>query len=174
MKKDSLVIYKSKYGTTKQYALWIAQELDANAKNCDNITIKDLEGYDKIIFMGSLNNMHVRGITFITDYLSEIKAKEIFIIGVGVCDCNKDDIKSIIEKTLNKNNKNKLKYLYLKGALDPSNLHLKDKTLMYFYKKTIEAKKHPKKNEIEFLDCIKAPKNWVSKENIIPLLDELR
>ena len=41
-----VVIYKSKYGTTKQYAEWIAQALDAPALEASKVQPSQLESYD--------------------------------------------------------------------------------------------------------------------------------
>ena len=42
----TLVIYKSKYGSTKQYAEWIAEELDCEAVDAKSVKPLDLEKYD--------------------------------------------------------------------------------------------------------------------------------
>jgi len=45
MKKIS-VIYKSKHGTTKRYAQWIAEELEAQFFEASNIKPSQLMSYD--------------------------------------------------------------------------------------------------------------------------------
>ena len=53
-KSKIAIIYKSKYGTTKKYAGWIAIKLDADLYEISDITSGDLPDYDTIIFGSSL------------------------------------------------------------------------------------------------------------------------
>ena len=49
---NTIVIYKSKYGATKQYALWIGEELGCKIVDAKNIKASDLAEYDNIIYGG--------------------------------------------------------------------------------------------------------------------------
>ena len=50
----TLIIYSSKYGHTKKYAQWLAEEL--NADICDDKSLKNkmLDDYSTVLFGGSL------------------------------------------------------------------------------------------------------------------------
>ena len=50
-KNKITVIYKSKYGTSKKYAGWIAIKLDADLYELSDITSGDLLDYEKIVFI---------------------------------------------------------------------------------------------------------------------------
>lgn len=50
--KQIAVIYKSKYGSTKQYAEWIAKELDASLFEATNIKPSQLLDYDVVVYGG--------------------------------------------------------------------------------------------------------------------------
>ena len=52
---NAIVLYKSKYGSTKTYAKWIAKELSCEAKEAKGVKIDDLLSYDTIIY-GILNS----------------------------------------------------------------------------------------------------------------------
>src|SRR6187402_1256551 len=49
-----LVIYKGKYGATKQYATWIAQELQLPVASADRFPIDQLLKYDYFILGSSV------------------------------------------------------------------------------------------------------------------------
>lgn len=51
---DIAVIYKSKYGSTKQYAEWISEALKADLFERGNIKYENLYKYKTIIFGGGL------------------------------------------------------------------------------------------------------------------------
>lgn len=44
------VVYQSHYGTTKKYAEWIAQALDADLLNRKKVSVSELSQYGTIIF----------------------------------------------------------------------------------------------------------------------------
>ena len=48
------VIYKSKYGSTKQYAEWIAQALDAPLFEASSVNPAQLAEYDVVVYGGGL------------------------------------------------------------------------------------------------------------------------
>lgn len=45
----SLVLYTSVYGSTRQYAEWIAKELGAALADIDQFDLAEADGYDTII-----------------------------------------------------------------------------------------------------------------------------
>ena len=47
---NAIVIYKSKYGSTKAYAEWIAEELSCSAVDVKSIKVEDILGYDVIVY----------------------------------------------------------------------------------------------------------------------------
>ena len=51
---NAIVVYKSKYGCTKTYAQWIAEELSCDICEQSEIKIDELKKYDIIIYGGGL------------------------------------------------------------------------------------------------------------------------
>ena len=62
----AIVIYKSKYGSTKCYAQWIADELECDINDASNVKIEDLYEYDTIIYGGGLYAEVIAGVSLIT------------------------------------------------------------------------------------------------------------
>ena len=75
MGKRIAVIYKSKYGTTKKYAGWIALRLDADLYEVSDIREKDIKEYDVIIFGGPLYIGKIKGIGFINKNIDKLIEK---------------------------------------------------------------------------------------------------
>ena len=73
----TIVVYKSKYGSSKEYAFWIAEELGCEAVDVKNIKIEKLYEYDTIIYGGGLYAEVINGITLITRNLDKLKDKKI-------------------------------------------------------------------------------------------------
>lgn len=69
------VVYASKYGSTKQYAQWIAEELSADLFESNKIPINELKEFDTIIYGGGLYAGTIKGINLIIKNLELIKNK---------------------------------------------------------------------------------------------------
>ena len=54
MSNNVAVLYKSKYGTTRTYAKWIADKVHGDLYGIDNISFENLNNYDFIVFAGAL------------------------------------------------------------------------------------------------------------------------
>ena len=73
---NTIVIYKSKYGSTKQYAQWIAEELDCEAVDAKTVKDDDLLKYDNIVYGGGLYAEVINGVTLITKNLEKLGIKD--------------------------------------------------------------------------------------------------
>lgn len=80
----TVIIYKTKYNSTKKYAGWLAIKIDADLYELSDIRSSDLKNYDTIIFGGSIENGYIRGIEFIKDNIDKIKDKKIIVFYVGL------------------------------------------------------------------------------------------
>ena len=74
-----IIIYKSKYGSTKKYAEWLK---DATGYDC--VATKDadtgkLSSYDTIIFMGGVYAKGIACTSFMKKVISRIKDKKIAV-----------------------------------------------------------------------------------------------
>ena len=80
----SIVTYKSKYGSTKKYAEWIAEELNCEAFDLKNIKLDDLIEYDIIIHGGGLYAEIIAGANFYVKNFEKLKDKKIIIYSTGI------------------------------------------------------------------------------------------
>ena len=62
----TIVVYKTKYGSTKSYAQWIAEDLGCNFVDAKDIKIDELLQYDTIIYGGGLYAEIINGVSLIT------------------------------------------------------------------------------------------------------------
>lgn len=139
MKNKIAVIYKSKYGSSKRYAGWIALRLGADLYEINDIRGKDLEGYNTIIYGGGIYVGKINGIKFINKNYERVKNKKLIVFTVGL-DSKEDNFKKVIENNFNKEQLENIKIFNFKGALDYSKLNLIDKFLMKGLKSSIDKK----------------------------------
>ena len=72
---NAIVVYKTKYGSTKTYAEWIAEELSADIRDAKTVKADDLLKYDTIIYGGGLYAEVINGVSLITKNYEKLKDK---------------------------------------------------------------------------------------------------
>ena len=80
----TVIIYKTKYNTTKKYAGWLAIKTGADLYELSDIRNSDLKNYDTVIFGGYIENGYIKGIEFIKDNYEKIKDKKVAVFYVDL------------------------------------------------------------------------------------------
>ena len=81
---NTIVVYKTKYGATKTYAEWIANELGCEALDAKNVKIDDILKYDTIIYGGGLYAEIINGLHMLTKNMDKLKDKKIAVFTTGL------------------------------------------------------------------------------------------
>ena len=81
---STIVVYKTKYGSTKTYAEWIAEELGCVAVDAKSIKADDLLMYDTVIYGGGLYAEVINGVTLITKNIEKLRDKKIIVYTTGI------------------------------------------------------------------------------------------
>jgi len=148
---STVVVYKSKYGSAKQYAEWIAKELGADLKNADETKVEDLLPYDTVIYGAGIYIGCIAGIALIANNFRQLKDKSVIVFTVGVTDPEeKRRTEDLLLKNFTPDMMKKVRVFHLRGALDYDKVGLVYKLML-------------KKEKIEEVDGVK-------KEEILPLL----
>ena len=175
--KKCIVIYESKYGTTKKYAEWIAEDLGADLYERKAASADALTGYDVIVYGGGLYAGGVSGLPFITKNFDKIKDKKILLFTCGLGDPNvSENVKSIqksLDKVLSPEMKKTVEIYHLRGGMDYSTLSFMHKSMMSMVQKSV-AKKDPKdmtQEDIEMLETYGKVVDFTDRSTIKPLVD---
>ncbi|MGN9164485.1 flavodoxin domain-containing protein [Tissierellaceae bacterium HCP3S3_D8] len=130
MKK--IIVYGSKYGTTKRYAIELSNKTGIKVISYDKA--RDLSTYDTIVYLGGLYAGGVLGLSKTIKLLPENSKQTVIIVTVGLADTkdsvNTDKIKSSIRKQIPKDIYDKAKKFHLRGGIDYQKLNLKHKIMM--------------------------------------------
>lgn len=171
-----VVIYKSKYGSTKRYAKWIAEETKADFFEASKIEIKKLMEYDTIIYGGGLYASGINGISIITKNFESLKNKNIIIFTVGLASTNNKEIfVPIIEKNFSKEIRNNISFHHLRGGIDYKKLGIIDRSMMAVLKIIISKKNSDElsDDDRELLSTYGGKVDFTDKNTIAPLLLDL-
>ena len=173
----TLVMYFSKYGTTKKYAEWIAEELNGcifNIKNTKNINFDE---YSIIILGSGLYAGNIKGINLLENNFNKIRDKKIILFTCGLADYSKvenvDNINKRLFKIIPKELLEKIKIFYLQGGINYKQLNLKHKIMMSMLKILKMKKGKDKMNEEdkEFLETYGQKIDFTDRKNIKGIIE---
>ena len=137
---NSIIIYGSYYGTTKQYAEELSKRTNIEAISFKNV--KEINDYNNIIYLGGLYAGGVLGMSKTIKKLKNVRSKKIIIATVGLSDptdeINKKNIKDNIKRQILKKVFEKAKIYHLRGGVDYSKLNFIHKTMMKLLHNTVK------------------------------------
>lgn len=82
MKK--LVIYRSVLGTTKHYAIWLGEALQADVIDFNHINTKTLNEYNMVIVMSGTYAGKMPLVRFLKDHWTVLQDKKVVVVAVGI------------------------------------------------------------------------------------------
>lgn len=170
------VVYESKYGSTKKYAQWIAEEAKADLYKASEIKAENLLGYDIIIYGGGLYASGIAGVSMISKNYQMLKDKRIVVFTVGLASTDRVEIfLPIIEKNFSREMIENIKFFHLRGGIDYNKLGLIHKSMMAMLKKVIMRKDENElsDDDIQLLATYGKKVDFTDKNTLIPLLDYL-
>ena len=130
---NSIIIYGSHYGTTKQYAEELSKRTNIKAISFKKFN-QQINDYDNIIYLGALYAGGVLGMSKTLKKLNNVSNKKIIITTVGLSDptdeVNKNNIRNNIKNQIPKEVLEKAKIFHLRGGIDYSRLNFAHKTMM--------------------------------------------
>ena len=162
-----LVIYKGKYGATKQYAMWIGQELGLPVASADRFPVDELAGYDYFILGSSvyIGKLEIRN--WLKRNFKLLQSKKIFFFQVAASPTeqiekregyNKASLPPFILKDI--------LFYYLPGRMIMRNLSRWDRFML---KMGARLTKDPVEKERMLTNF-----DHVKKQHVLPLIESAR
>lgn len=172
---NGIVIYKSKYGATKTYAEWIAQETGYELRDVKTVKIEDLADFDTIIYGGGLYAEVINGVSFITKNLHKLSGKRIFVFTTGLTpvDCRDYYDKMVAEKNFRGDIRDTIRVFNFPGKMIVKELSLVHKTAIKTLKKIMSEKENPTEMEKLLVELCDADGDFCDKNAIAPMLEEI-
>ena len=162
-----LVIYKGKYGATKQYAMWIGQELQLPVASADRFPVDELLNYDYFILGSSV----YIGKLEIKDWLKKnfyvLQNKKIFFFQVAASPVEQIEKRQSYNKaSLPPSILKNIQFYYLPGRMIMRNLSVWDRFMLKMGAKLV---KDPMEKKAMLTDF-----DHVKKEKVIPIMEGVR
>ena len=173
----TLIVYFSKYGTTKEYAEWIAKELNGDIYSINKFNENILNNYDTIIIGSGLYAGKVKGVDLLVKNYETLKNKKLVIFTCGLADYSKsenmDSIFGRLKKEFPEKIIEEIKIFYLRGGINYKKLNLKHKIMMGLLKRMLIKKGLHKINEEDkiLIETYGKILKFTDKNSIIELLE---
>ncbi len=168
----AIVVYQSKYGSTKAYAEWIAEELACEAVNVKNVKLEDLLPYDTIVYGGGLYAENIAGLTLITKNLERLQGKKIAVYTTGITplDCREYYDKLVFEKNFKGKDMSYIRVYNFLGKMILSELSFPHRTAIKALKKLMSEKENPTAMERLLIDLCDADGDFTDRNAIFDLV----
>lgn len=170
-----VVIYQSKYGATKKYAEWLAEELSCDLVETKKAIIVQIEKYDVVILGGGIYATGIAGISFLKKHYERLKNKKIIVFAVGASPYDEKAMSVLKERNFNVEFSH-IPCFYCRGAWNEESMSWKDRTLCNLLKKAV-AKKDPATYEPwenALMQAIGSNFDWTDKEHIKQIVEYVR
>lgn len=173
---NAIVIYKSRYGSTKAYAEWIAEALDCKAVDAKGIKAEDLSAYDVIVYGGGLYAEIINGVSLITKNLEKLSGKKIVVYTTGITplDCREYYEGEVFEKNFKPEMLDKIKVFNFLGRMVVSELSFPHKAAIKTLKKIMSGKENPTELEKLLIELCDADGDFTDKSAIWDLVDYIK
>ena len=176
VKMNAIVIYKSKYGSTKCYAEWIAEELGCKARDAKKVKPEELQNYDTIIYGGGLYAEIIAGVTLITKNMDKLKDKKlvVFTTGLTPLDCREYYDKYVFDRNFKTEEQKKIKVFNFLGKMIIDELSLPHKAAIKTLKKIMSGKENPTDMEKLLVELCDADGDFTDKNAIYELINYVK
>ena len=162
-----LVIYKGKYGATKQYAMWIGQELQLPVASADRFPVDELPKYDYFILGSSVYIGKLEIKNWLKKNFDALQNKKIFFFQVAASPTEQIEKRESYNKaSLPATILEKIQFYYLPGRMIMRNLSAWDRFML---KMGARLTKDPVEKKTMLTDF-----DHVKKENTFPIIEAVR
>ena len=172
----TIILYKSKYGSTLKYAQWLADETGAEVAEIGTLGVTQLAPYERIIVGGSVFASGIRGIKWLKKNYPQLHGKKLAIFAVGASPAEEDNIALLRQHSLEPELA-ELPLFYLRGRLDVERMTWPDRKLCGMLKTQLAKKPESelRGEERALLEAYAqgdgAAFDWMSKDQLDPLVE---
>lgn len=167
----TMVVYKSKYGSTKKYAEWLSGSLNADVFEIGKISVEKMQGYDTIVYAGGLYAGGIAGISKLKNNYNKLSDKNVVVIAVGSSPFS-EEIPVVLRKKNFTAEMENVKCFYLRGAYNYPRMNMLHKMMMNMMGRILKKKgDNLTPDEKGLLSMIHGTDDWTSEENLKPIIN---
>lgn len=172
---NGVILYQSKYGATKKYAMWLSEETGFSLIETKKARIENIQKFDTIILGGGVYASGIAGLSFLKKNIDTLCNKKIIVFFVGASPYDEVSFSEVAQRNM----KNKLAGVpcfYCRGAWAMDAMTIIDRNLCKMLRKAVEKKQPEELENWEkaLMDAGNDSCDWTDKEYLKPILDMLK
>ena len=162
-----LIVYKSKYGATHQYANWLGEQLGFPVTEAGDADARTLHKYDVIVMGSSVYVGKILIGRWMKEYEDILKDKELFLFVVcGTPPAETGHLAAMLNTNMSQSLRQKVELFFLHGRMILTKLGWFDRFLLKMGAR-LEKDKATSKRMLEEFDDVK-------REHLIPLVESIK
>jgi len=167
MTSKAVIVYKGRYGSTAQYALWLGQILQVPVYGHLEISIAQLNEYDMVIAGGSVYVGKIQIAKWLNERKNILRNKNLILFVVFASPLTKpEEQHQLLTKNIDKELLQRLRVFYLRGRLIKQNLSLLDRFVLHMGAALQKTRADKNRMLTDFDD--------VKKENLNELIEAIK
>ncbi len=171
---DGIILYKSKYGSAKKYAQWLAEATGFPCVEVGACKAGQLADASTVILCGGVYASGIAGLDFLKKHAKALTGKKLLLLAVGASPYDEKAVGQLRDHNLKGNLQNASLY-YARGAWDESAMSFGDRALCKMLQKAV-GKQDPATLEPwaqALLSAVGQKCDWTDREYLTPLLEGL-
>lgn len=168
---NRIIIYNSQTGFTKQYAQWLAEEIECELMPWEKVKNMDLAGYDTVIFASWFHAGRIQKLKWFQE--KKLGEARKIVLATGATDQNS----AIVEEALKNNfpeGMSEDQVFYLRSGLCYERMSLSSRMLMKAFSSMMKKKKDKTAEEKEMADALGESFDASSREYLKPVISYIR
>ena len=170
-----IILYTSKYGATKRYADWLAEETGFDVLETKKAKIEDVKQYDTIILGGGVYAMGIAGLSFLKKNIGELQGKKVIVFCDGASPYDEAAFGQLVARNM-KDSLAGLPCFYCRGGWDMDAMSFADRNLCKLLQKAVAKKKQEDCEvwEKALLEAGTQKCDWTDRAYLAPILEALK
>jgi menaquinone-dependent protoporphyrinogen IX oxidase len=128
---EGIIVYKTTYGSTKEYAEWISEDTGFKAVSIANVADLTLDSYDIIIVGGYVMASKIVISRWVASHWEQVKDKKVVVFSTSGAKPSPEVKKEFLEKSFPPEIANSIEYFPMHGRRRQQDLSLLGKIMMW-------------------------------------------
>ena len=169
--KQGIVLYRSKYGSTRKYAGWLQEALGYDCEEASGAALRRASAYDTVVFCGAVYASGIKGLALLKKNMRALRGKRLAVLCVGASPYDEAAFTALRQRHFGGELESVPVY-YARGAWDTDAMTAVDRTLCNMLKKSLAkralATYEPWMQALMSVQDGKA--DWTEKAYLAPLI----
>ena len=168
------IIYVSQTGFTKQYAEWLAEEVNGECMPFAEAEKKDFSGYEAIVFGSWCHAGMIRKLGWFKKMMPQWKDKKKVVFAVGASPNVNPDVEGALRMNFKDEEWEQISVFYCQGGLRYESMKPVSRLMMKMFAKMVEGKKDKTPEEKGMAEMIGRSYDISDRKYILPIAEYLK